>query len=46
MAYFLVWVLQTLLQQPIPNDSISIFRTSLLLLLGYAVFFSFGTDFT
>jgi ABC-type multidrug transport system fused ATPase/permease subunit len=39
MAYFLVWLLKTLLQNPIPNDSISIFQIILLLLLGYALSF-------
>ncbi|AET01275.2 transmembrane protein, putative [Medicago truncatula] len=37
MAYFLVWVLQTLLQQPIPNSGL--FPISLLLSLGCAVSF-------
>ncbi|AET01277.1 transmembrane protein, putative [Medicago truncatula] len=39
MAFFLVWVLQTLLQQPISSDFVSIFPISLLLMLGYAVSF-------
>jgi len=39
MAFFMTWMLQTLLQHPIPNDSISVFPISLLLLLGYAVSF-------
>jgi len=39
MAYFLICVLQTLLQQPIPSDFISIFLISLLILFGYALSF-------